>query len=446
MRVHFGYTRGYILGTSKMTDNIKIKQSDVLKLPTGKHFVDKGLYLLVRNDGSSRSWVYKRTVNGQVLTRGLGSAYEVTLRQVKAAAEKIHAENLNGVPTRQTDVIKKFRKFSQHYAEAIEARRQTAQWRNVKHTNQWYSTIRTYVLPIIGDKNLAEITPENILEVLEPIWYTKSDTAEKIRQRLKVIFDYFIRQGWRDKSNPAAWDGNLEFNLPSIKKVHTVKHHIAASIAEIRKAVPKLMELKGGQATLFGILTATRCEEFCDALWSEIDFKKRLWTIPPSRRKDGKPEDYIVPLSRQAIDLLQSLDRKKAAIFPGRIATFINRETPRITLQRAIQRDMPKNAKIVNGKKPRFKVTMHGCRSTFRDWAAEAGKDYVTSEKCLMHKVGNEVTSAYLRSDLIKRRRQLLQQWADMVMKTYEGRQQKALKDCVTTNSAVNSPAIGSNA
>lgn len=89
---------------------------------------------------------------------------------------------------------------------------------------------------------------------------------------------------------------------------------------------------------------------------------------------------------------------------------------------------------------------MHGCRSTFRDWAAEAGKDYVTSEKCLMHKVGNEVTSAYLRSDLIKRRRQLLQQWADMVMKTYEGRQQKALKDCVTTNSAVNSPAIGSNA
>ena len=381
-----------------------MNQSDVLKLPDGKYLCATGLYLRVRNNGSSRSWVYTRRINGQVITRGLGSAYDITLKQAKAEASKIHAGNINGIATRKIDLTKKFRKFSSHYAMAIEARRKSAGWRNDKHGTQWYNTIRDYVLPVLGDMNLAEISAADVVKVLEPIWFTKNETAKRLRERLEVIFDYFIRQGWRDKTNPAVWKGNLEFDFPPPTKVQVVKHHEAATVEELRRIVPELMKSRIGKAVVFGILTATRCVEFCDALWEEIDLKRKIWTIPPERRKDGKKEPHIVPLSRQAVELLESLDLDSTAVFPGRFSRFISRESPRMHLRRALKRN----------------VTMHGCRSTFRDWAAESGKDIVTAEKCLMHSVGNNVYQAYQRSDLFKRRRQLLQEWSDVVMKNYD--------------------------
>lgn len=172
-----------------------------------------------------------------------------------------------------------------------------------------------------------------------------------------------------------------------------------------------------GKATIFGILTATRVQEFCMAEWKEIDFQRRVWSIPPERRKDGKDFPHQVPLSRQAVELLLSLRRRAKEIFPGYEKEYISLDSPRVSLQSII---------IRKAKKP--PVTMHGCRSTFRDWAAEKGKDIMVAEKCLMHEVGGSVYQAYQRSDLLESRRQLLQDWADEVMKLYKLIKQRELK------------------
>ena len=150
---------------------------------------------------------------------------------------------------------------------------------------------------------------------------------------------------------------------------------------------------------IFGALTATRVQEFVLAQWKELDFDARLWSIPSERRKDGVHETFDVPLSEQAVLLLRSIPRKGPYVFVGRRA-HISLETPRILLRGLVERP----------------VTMHGCRSTFRDWRAENGADPIVSEKCLMHSVGSKVYQAYQRSTLLDRRAELMQRWTDALV------------------------------
>lgn len=395
-----------------------MKQSDVLKLSDGKHLAEKGLFLLVRNGGRSRAWIYSRRVNGKYITRGLGSAYQFTLAMAKAAAEKLHAQILTGSLPEKAKAASAKRTFGDCYMEAIEAKQRTAKWRNSKHAQQWVNTVKTYAVPVLKSLEIDEITAKDILTVLNPIWEKKTETAKRLRARLETIFDYFIRQHWRTKANPAVWQANLEFDLPSPNRIRKIKHHGAPTLGELQFAIPLLM-MDGvvGKATIFGIPTATRVQEFCMAEWKEIDFQRRVWSIPPERRKDGKDFPHQVPLSRQAVELLLSLRRRAKEIFPGYEKEYISLDSPRVSLQSII---------IRKAKKP--PVTMHGCRSTFRDWAAEKGKDIMVAEKCLMHEVGGSVYQAYQRSDLLESRRQLLQDWADEVMKLYKLIKQRELK------------------
>ena len=191
-----------------------MKQSDVLKLSDGKHLAEKGLFLLVRNGGRSRAWIYSRRVNGKYITRGLGSAYQLALAMAKAAAEKLHAQILTGSLPEKAKAASAKRTFGDCYMEAIEAKQRTAKWRNSKHAQQWVNTVKTYAVPVLKSLEIDEITAKDILTVLNPIWEKKTETAKRLRARLETIFDYFIRQHWRTKANPAVWQANLEFDLP----------------------------------------------------------------------------------------------------------------------------------------------------------------------------------------------------------------------------------------
>ena len=371
-----------------------MKQTDIAKLPDGMHKADKHLFLLVK--GEQRSWIFRMAKDGKTIKRGLGSASIVSLAVARLKTEQMRQSVYAGKAQKKRRVL-----FKDIYAEAIAAKENVARWKNEKHRAQWTATVENYALRALGEKDVAEITRDEILGVLKPIWETKTETAKRLRGRLETIFSYAIRRGLREKENPARWKDGLSFDLPQPTKVSTVTHHEAPTLAELRDIAPRLMQSIGGRAILFGVLTASRVSEFVLAKWSEIDLKNRVWNVPPARRKDGKPYPHRVPLSRQAVAVLDACDKDWDYIFPGMSKKHLHLETPRMLLIKMLGR----------------RVTMHGCRSTFRDWCAETGKDAVLAEKALMHSTGNEVEQAYQRSDLLERRRPLMQAWGDAVLK-----------------------------
>lgn len=384
----------------------KFTQSDVRKLPDGSHNFGDGLMLRVA--GNSRSWFLRIQINGKRLQRGLGSALILTLGQARQECSRMKVELLSGdTRTRKqkadaelAELKSQSPAFEDIWEQAVDARAKVAVWRNKKHESQWKNTITTYALPVLGKLDVAGITRQDVLRVLVPIWQTKTETAYRLRGRLETIFDYCIREGYREKENPARWKGLLEFDLPQRSKIAPHEHFTAPTVEELQEVAERLMQTMSGKCILFGILTACRTAEFVNARWEEIDLKSRVFSVPPERRKDGKPYPHRVPLSRQSCKLLQSIEQKTEFVFGNpRTGKAINQQTPRVLLIRYLGRP----------------VTMHGCRSTFRDWCAENEIDHAVAEKCLMHVVGNEVVQAYQRSDLFDQRKAVMQQWADVI-------------------------------
>lgn len=369
-------------GTHEYGNGMKrMNQSDVRNLPDGDHHFGDGLYLRVR--GNSRTWVLRIQVKGKRTFRGIGSAYELTLTQAKTQAMRLKLSMKDGDTRTKSQKAKdaaapvaaEGMAFEDVWLQAVEARERVASWKGEKQGLQWRQSLRDYAVPVLGKLDVSSITRNDILRVLQPLWLTKTDTATKLRSRLEILFDFFIREGLREKENPARWKGGLEFDLPSAFKNRVRHHHEAPALADLCKAVPRLLETGTGRCALFGILTACRLSEFLKARWSEIDFASQTFSVPPERRKDGKQIPHRVPLSSQAINLLKSLDSKGEFVFAGKAAATYCLDAPRKALRDATL-------------KP---ITMHGCRSTFRDWCAETGVDPVVAEKCLMHVTGNEV-------------------------------------------------------
>lgn len=372
------------------TDMAKLRTSDISKLPNGFHADENGLYLYVR--GNSRSWVYRSTVNGKRVKRGLGSIKDVSLAQ---ARQKVLDIKINGLGKEQ----KREAKFKDFYIEAVEHVGEIKQWKNPKSESQWKNTITTYALPYIGEKSLSNITTEDIRELIEPIYKTKTETASRLIGRLKTVFDYAQVKGFRNGYNPAIWAGNLDQYFAPKVKVSTIKHHKAVPWQDIPKVFKALWELEttGALSVMFGTLTASRVNEFALAEWQEIDWENKIWTMPAGRRKDQKLFPHRVPLNKQIKLILDKLPTREGFLFPSVSGdTHVNKETPRKVL-----------------KDLELDVTMHGMRSSFRDWAAETGQDWAASEKALSHSVGTEVTQAYLRTDMLEKRREIMQAWAD---------------------------------
>lgn len=391
--------------TCTYTNMAKVTAKNIFTLPEGRHSVAPNLNLRVR-DGK-RTYVLRYCIGGQRKDKHLGSADDLSLTEAKRLADKLRSELAEGkLPQTARDKLAEKLKetdaptFEKYALDAIEKIASVRVWKNAKHKAQWFATVRAYAFPVLGKKKLSEIKKADVLEVLRPIWSSKTETASRVRGRLENIFSYAVTDGLME-FNPAIWRGNLDRDLPPPSKIQIVEHHEAMPLEVLQEKISCLYpaDTRTRQVILFTILTASRVGESVPARWDEIDWENRIWSVPPERRKDQKPYPHRVPLSDQAMELLNSIERKGEEIFCLKADDLGSRYSLAHLLQQMTDTT----------------ATMHGFRSTFRDWAAENGVPDTIAEKCLMHVTGNAVVQAYQRSDLLEQRREVMQAWADAV-------------------------------
>jgi integrase len=369
-----------------------------------------GLYLQVTASGA-RSWIFRFALARRRREMGLGPYPAVSL----AAARKLASEARSLVKARQDPIAARDAERTRQRLQ--EARGITfdkaveqfligneVSWKNEKHRQQWRNTLRTYASPVIGALPVADIDTLHVTKVLDPIWHEKPATASRVRGRIERILDWARVRGYRGAGeNPARWRGHLEETYPASGKVRRVKHHPAVPIDAMPKVYARLRESDGlaALALRFVILTATRASEGVGATWQEIDLDEAIWTIPAARMKGSR--DHRVPLSREAVSILRKLAELRTGVhvFPGRA---MGRPLSLNPLSWALR--------AAGGGE----ATVHGFRSTFRDWAAEhTNIPRDVAEMALAHAIGDKVEAAYRRGDLMKKRAAMMQQWATFV-------------------------------
>jgi len=381
---------------------------------TGMHVDGSGLYLLVSKSGT-KSWIYRYTFGGKRREMGLGSVATLPADKARLIALQHKATVGSGIDPLAARQQAEAAQIAQVQAESIKAEAESrtfrvaithcleaksGEWRNAKHRQQWENTLETYACPTIGSTPVQDITVEHVLQILKPIWRTKTETATRVRGRIEAVLDYAKGRKWRTGENPAAWRGNLAALLPKPDKVAKKGHHAALPYAEMKPFMQALREREGlgARALEFAILTAARSGEVRGALWSEINLKTGVWVIPAERMKAGRP--HRVPLSQAAVELLEALQRIEDSdlVFLG---ARHNRPISDMTLTAALRR------------MERGDLTAHGFRSSFRDWAAEV-THYPSemAEMALAHTVTNKVEAAYRRGDLFEKRRQMMEDWS----------------------------------
>jgi len=365
----------------------------------------QGLYLQVRGGGAS--WVLRATVNGKRRDIGLGSYRDLSLERARECASEHRGLIVTGLdPVKEREQKREAARlaaasrisFSEAAERCVESKR--SGWRNAKHAAQWTATLTTYAHPVIGKLPVAEVTTAQVMQVLEPIWREKHETATRLRGRIEEILDWASARGYRTGDNPARWRGHLDTLLPQISRAKLVKHHPALPYRELAAFMQELRGCAGmaARGLEFLILNGNRSREVRGATWQEIDFATRIWTIPAERMK-GKKE-HRIPLSDASMRLLQDLPR-----FEGTDLVFPSAQN------RGEMSDMTLIA--VLRRMGRTDITVHGFRSTFRDWAAEV-TTYPSemAEIALAHRVGSKVELAYRRGDMIEKRRHMMDEWA----------------------------------
>jgi integrase len=369
----------------------------------------KGLCLRV-GDGGAKSWVLRYMLDGRPHEMGLGSFYDLSLAEARERAREFRKMVKDGVDPiddrrarraaqrAERAKVMTFRQCAEAYVAAHQAG-----WRNRKHAAQWPSTLSAYVYPHFGPLPVHAIDTGLVTKTLEPIWLKKPETAGRVRGRIESILDWATARGYRQGENPARWRGHLENLLPKKSKVRRVEHHAALPYAELGTFMTELRQQNGiaARALEFAILTAARTGEAIGARWDEINTAERLWTVPAERMKAGR--EHRVPLSPQAIAILEEMRAIRAGDFiftGGRSKQPISNMAMTMTLRRM----------------GRGNLTVHGFRSSFRDWAAERTNfPREVAEMALGHTVSDKVEAAYRRGDLFEKRRQLMAAWARYV-------------------------------
>jgi integrase len=363
----------------------------------GKYSDGNNLYLIVSPTGS-RKWVLRFTWRGRAKEMGLGSASTVLLadaRDKATAARRKVAQGLNPIEERRRDNgIPTFGEMADSVRETL-----VAGFRNEKHKAQWKMTLETYAAPLRG-KPVDTIVTDDVLAILKPIWMTKSETALRLRGRIEKVLDAAKANGFRQGENPARWRGHLDHLLPKRPKLSR-GHHAAMPYEELAKFIAKLRERNAlaAQALELCILTAARSGEILGMRWDEVDLGKKLWIIPAERMKAGR--EHRVPLSSRAISILQKLEKIKLGefVFPGQVR---HKPLSNMAMEMVLRR-----MKLQN-------VTVHGFRSSFRDWAGNATNfPRELAETALAHVIGDKAEQAYRRSDAIEKRRKLMEAWAN---------------------------------
>lgn len=374
----------------------------------GRHTDDKtkGLHIWVK-PSLQKYWVFRYTVNARRQGMGLGSFPDVGLKEARERAVEARNKVNKGISPinekRQAQPLKPkespvFEKFALAHIEAMRPK-----WRNAKHGDQWVSTIKSYAFPVIGDMTLDEIDTTHILQILQPIWLTKAETASRLRGRLERILSAAITLKHRPPVNTAMWKGHLENLLPPQKT--SDKHHEALPYKQIPEFMAALREMDSlsSLALEFAILNASRTGEVINGLRTEVE--GTVWTIPSHRMKAGKP--HQVPLSQRSLDILtiaKSMDPKSDYLFSRNGKALSNMSM------------------LMMVRRLRKNLTVHGFRSTFRDWIAEETQhSSEVAEMALAHVIGNKVERAYRRGNLFEPRRRLMNDWADFCQNGNQG-------------------------
>ncbi len=366
-----------------------------------------GLYLQV-SQFDTKSWVFRFTLNKKSREMGLGPFHTISLADARQEAEKCRKmlrEGIDPIERRkalrgqaQAEVVKamSFKACAEKYINS-----HSAGWKNVKHASQWTNTLATYAYPVFGDLPVQAVDIGLVMKVLEPIWFTKTETAGRVRGRMEAILDWATVRKYRKGENPARWKGHLDTLLPARSKVQKVKHHAALPYDDIGAFMEKLGKQEGisARGLEFLILTAARTGEAIKATWDEIDFDKAVWVIPAERMKADR--EHRVPLAPVALQVLAGLkeNARNDFVLPGmRNNTSLSNMAFLQLLKRMGRPDL----------------TAHGFRSTFRDWTAErTAYPQEVAEMALAHTVADKVEAAYRRGDLFDKRRKIMDDWAE---------------------------------
>ena len=373
-----------------------------LKAP-GMYPDGAGLYLQVTGE-NAKSWLLRYSLRGKAREMGLGSFRKVSLAEARRKAADCHKlleghidpiEHRNAARTAAALASAKTVTFKEAAARYIAMR--TKGLKNTKHAAQWGTTIATYAEPVLGKLQVRDITVGLVHRVLEPIWTTKPETAGRVRGRVEKILGWAKVNNYREGENPARWRDNLDQLLPKLSEVRKVKHHPALPYVEVPAFMQKLREVEGpaARALEFTILTAARTEEIILARPEEIARRDKLWTAPSDHMKLKR--EHLVPLCDWAMDLLGGAS--ESYLFPS--PSHPDKHLSNMAMLMVLDR-------MGYGH-----VTVHGFRSTFKDWARDRTRfeNYV-SEAALAHASGDKIEAAYARSAVLDKRRKLMEAWA----------------------------------
>ncbi len=365
-----------------------------LKKP-GRHADGGNLYLNITKS-EAKSWVYMYNRAGRQREIGLGSCRDVSLAKARDLAETARQELREGREPLGARIKTSGKPTFGEAADTYIAVMRPS-WRNEKHVDQWIMTLGVYAAPM-RSKPIDEIHTTDILTVLQPIWTQKPETASRLRGRIESVLDAAKAKGHRAGENPARWRGHLDQLLPKPSKLSR-GHHPAMPIDDLPNFMKRIRLRPGLSARVleFTILTAARSGEALGARWSEIDLAKALWVVPAHRMKGGRI--HRVPLSSAALAILQPL---RGASFGDLVFPGMKPGTPLSNMS------MDKILRL-----EKLDVTVHGFRSTFKDWATERTNfSHELSEVALAHAIKDKTDAAYRRGDMMDKRREMMEAWA----------------------------------
>jgi integrase len=371
----------------------------------GRYSDGQGLYLQVSKTGV-KSWLLRYERYGRERWMGLGPLHTISLKDARDRAHHARRQLLDGIDpldarkaARAAQALEAarsltFEEAARQYFDAHERK-----WRNAKHRQQFLNTLQTYTFPKIGKFPIGAIDTGLVLKCIEPIWQNKTETASRVRARIEGVLDWATVRGYRRGDNPARWKGHLDNVLPARGQLQKPNHHAALNYTELPAFMAALGEREGvaARALEITILNAARTGEVIGATWEEIDLVAKIWTVPADRIKGGK--EHRVSLSDRAVEILRALPQEAGNNF-----VFIGQKGGGLSNMAMAS---------VLARMQHTGITVHGFRSTFRDWAAERTSypNHVV-EMALAHVVGNKVEAAYRRGDLFDKRRRLMTDWA----------------------------------
>ena len=378
----------------------------------GRHGDGGGLYLSISRDGDTvrRRWVYLFTRAGKLREMGLGPSPDVTLAEARIERDKwATAARAGGDPIGLRKAEKAASRgvptFGQLADEVIEAKK--TEWKNEKHRAQWVMTLTNYAAGI-RNRPVNEIDTDDVLAVLKPLWTSRPETASRLRGRIEHVLDAARAKGLRHGPNPALWRGHLDKLLPKQSKVER-GHHAAMPYGKVPAFITAVRKRDAiaALAIEFTILTAARTGEVIGATWDEIDLEEAVWTIPAQRMKAKRT--HRVPLVPRAVVILKKVLKVRTGdyVFPGRKA---GRPLSNMSMEMILRR-----MKVTD-------ATMHGFRSSFRDWVGnETNFQREVAEAALAHVVGDAAEQAYRRGDALDKRREMMTAWARYCEQPHRG-------------------------